>query len=94
MPSIRNDNASQNIPTLTGFDTFVKENYALSPKQATLYMQVTKDPTMKQIPEFVFQGKRTPAKPNQSEPTNDYSVFSIIRSEGRPIKRWLYFYWN
>ena len=53
--------------TFKNMDTYVKENYSLSRGRATVFTQVSSDPTANFIPEFVFKGKRTRIKLNPPE---------------------------
>ena len=45
-------------------DAYVKENYSLTRERATVYTQVSSEPTMNLFPEFIFKGKGTCTKLN------------------------------
>ena len=47
MPLHRNESSSQKTLNLTGFDTYVKENYNLSRERVTVYTQASSDPEIK-----------------------------------------------
>ena len=55
---------------ITGFDTYVKENYNLSRELVTVYTQVSSDPEIKLHPEFVFKGKGTRTTLNPPQGTH------------------------
>ena len=45
--------------SITGYDTYVKENYSLSRERVTVFTQVSSDPKVLVNPEFLFKGKGT-----------------------------------
>ena len=63
----RNESTTQRTMTFKNMDTYVKENYSLSRGRATVFTQVSSDPTANFIPEFVFKGKETRIKLNPPE---------------------------
>ena len=63
----RNESTTQRTMTFKNMDTYVKENYSLSRGRATVFTQVSSDPTANFIPEFVFKGKGTRIKLNPPE---------------------------
>ena len=63
----RNEATTQKTMTFKSIDTYVKENYSLSRERATVFTQVSSDPTFNFISEFVFKGKGTRTKLNLPE---------------------------
>lgn len=59
MPFHRNESTTQKTMAFKNMDTYIKENYSLSHKRATVFMQVSSDSTANFIPEFFFKGKGT-----------------------------------
>ena len=59
MPLHRNEGSSEKTLIITGYDTYVKENYSLSRERGTVFTQVSSDPEELVNPEFVFKGKGT-----------------------------------
>ena len=57
VPFHRNESSNQKRLTIKGADTFVKENHMLSRERITVYTQVTHEPSVNLLPEFVFKGK-------------------------------------
>ena len=64
MPLHRDESGSQKTMSFKNLDAYVKENYSLTRERATVYTQVSSDPTMNLIPEFIFKGKGTRTKLN------------------------------
>ena len=62
MPLHRNESSQQKTLTFKGEDTFVKENYMLSPERATVFTQVPSQEKINLNPEFVFKGIGTRTK--------------------------------
>ena len=67
MPLHRNESTTQITMTLKNLDTYVKENYRLSSERATIFTQVSSDPTSNFILELLFNGKGTRTKLNPLE---------------------------
>ena len=67
MPFLRKESTTLKTMTFKNIDTYVKESYSLSRERATVFTQVSSDPTANFIPEFVFKGKGTRSKLNLSE---------------------------
>ena len=59
MPLHWNESTTQKAVTFKNMDTCVKESYSLSRERATVFMQVSSDPSANFIPEFVFKLKGT-----------------------------------
>ena len=61
MPLHHNESSQQKTLTFKGEDTFVKENYMLSPERTTVFTQVPSQERINLNPEFVFKdiGTRT-----------------------------------
>ena len=64
---ISNESASQKTLNITGFDTYVIENYSLSREKITAFTQVSSDSCVVVKAEFVFTGKGTRTKLNPLE---------------------------
>ena len=64
MPLHRNGNASQKTLAFKGLDTFVKENYMLSPERATVFTKTSSNSSIDLKPEFSFKGKGKRTKLN------------------------------
>ena len=62
MPLHRNESSGQATMSFKNMDTFVKENNHLSRERVTVFTQLSSDPKIKLLPEFVFKGtgKRPP----------------------------------
>ena len=67
IPLHRNEAATQKTMTFKNIDTYVKENYSLSRERATVFTQVSSDPTVNFILEFLFKGKGARTKLNPPE---------------------------
>ena len=59
MPFDRSESPSEKTLSITGYDTYVKENYSLSRERVTVFTQVSSDPKVLVNPELVFKGKGT-----------------------------------
>ena len=71
MPLHRNESSTQKTMTLTGEQTYVKENYMLSRERITVYTQVSSDAADPMpLPEFVFKGKGTYLQSKLNIPDN------------------------
>ena len=64
MPLHRNESTGEQTMTFKGEDTFVKENCMLFRQRVTVCTQISSDPAIKLLPEFVFKGKGTRIKVN------------------------------
>ena len=62
-----NKSATQKTMRLKNMDTYVRENYSVSRERATVFTQVSSDPTANFIPELVFKGKGARTKLNPPE---------------------------
>ena len=57
MPIHRNESTTQKTMAFKNMDTYIKENYSLSHKRATVFVQVSSDSTANFIPLFSSRGK-------------------------------------
>ena len=64
MPLHRNESSGENTMSFKGEDTFVKENCMLTRQRVTVFTQISSDPAIKLLPEFLFKGKGTRTKVN------------------------------
>ena len=64
MPLHLNQSTDAKTMSFKGEDTFVKENCMLSRQRVTVFTQISSDPAMKLLLEFVFKGKGTRTKVN------------------------------
>ena len=56
---LHNKSSSAKTLSITGYDTYVKENHGLSREQVTVFTQVSSDLKVLVNPRFVFKGKGT-----------------------------------
>ena len=57
MPLHRNESTDKKTMTVKNQDTFVKENHKLSLERITVFTQLSSDPLLTPLPEFVFKEK-------------------------------------
>ena len=94
MPLHWNESGSQKTMSFKKLDAYVKENYSLTRERATVYTQVSSDPTMNLIPEFIFKVKGTHTKLNvpdgvkvQWSDSGSYRLEHMLNTIGNLLNR-------